>query len=83
MVAKSWAFIPQGLKPHVFRGHFGTTEQGAEKLVFWTGNGGKIPSGAKAHFDIAGLIYGLKPVTFTVSTFSASCEVMPRHKSVF
>jgi len=57
-------------------GHFDTTKQVAEKLVLWTENGGNIPSGAEAHVDIAGLMYGLKPVPFTVSTFSASCKVV-------
>ena len=67
----------QGLKPLVIPELIGTTEQSAEKLGFWTGNGGKIHSGAEAHVDIAGLMYGLKPEPFTVATFSASCKVVP------
>jgi hypothetical protein len=67
---------PAGVKTTDFPCHFGTTKQIAEKLVLWAGNGGRTPSGAKAHVDISGPMYGLNPVPFTVSTFSASCKVV-------
>jgi len=37
----------------------------------------RLPSGAKARIDFAGLMHGLKPVPFTESSFSACSEVVP------
>jgi hypothetical protein len=43
----------------------------------------KHPSGAKARIDIAGLMYGLKPVPFTEASVSATCEAARFQSSQF
>jgi len=66
-----------GAKAHVFSATCGTTEEAAEKGQFLSEKPEKRPSGAKARIDFAGLMYGLKPVPFIESSFSASSEVVP------
>jgi len=63
-----------GAKTIVFSATCGTAEEAAEKVVFAPE---RLPSGAKAHSDFGGLMYGLKPVPFTGASFSAACEVVP------
>jgi hypothetical protein len=46
----------------------------AEKLGIWGEIRGRHPSGAKAHVDIAGVMYGLKPVPFNDLSFPAACK---------
>ena len=52
----------------------GATGQAAEKRLILDENHEKHPSGAKARIDSIDLTYGLKPVPFTTSSFSAACK---------
>jgi len=53
---------------------------GLGRIWISLGESERHTSGAEAHVDIAGQMYGLKPVPFTVSTFSASCTPCPDTK---
>jgi hypothetical protein len=49
-------------------------KQAAEKELILAGSCEKHTSGAEAHVDFTGLMYGLKPVPFNASSFSAVCK---------
>ncbi|MGD0802400.1 MAG: hypothetical protein ABR906_13900 [Terracidiphilus sp.] len=70
--------LASGAKAHsLFSASCGTTKLAAEKIGFSGESEDDFPSGAKARIDFAGFMYGLKPVPFTESSFSAACKVVP------
>jgi hypothetical protein len=68
---------PQGLKPNFFRAFGGTTEQLAEKVIL---PGGQRP---QPGIDSTALTASLKRCPDTNQSFSAACEAVPSHKTIY
>jgi len=68
-----------GISGESKRGLTSGAKQAAEKGCPGVEYPESVPRGLKPTLILKLLMYGLKPVPFTVLSFSASCEVVPFH----